>query len=61
MTANDPVVAYCVMVDGTKTPVFEDAVGQYILDDGEPLRGVWFIPPGDDGADVPIVVGPANR
>lgn len=55
MTASDPVVAYIVCTDGEKRPVFEDQVGQYIIDqDGDVWRGVWYIPP--DGADDPIVV-----
>jgi hypothetical protein len=38
-------------------PVFEDDTGQYVLDDdGEPVRGVWFIPRDPEPEPVPIVV-----
>jgi hypothetical protein len=30
--------------DGTRRPVYVDALGQYVLDDGEQVYGVWFIP-----------------
>jgi len=30
--------------DGTRRPVYVDALGQYILDDGEPMYGAEFYP-----------------
>ena len=54
MTASDPIVCYTLFTDGVKRPVFEDGIGQYVIgDDGDVVRGVWFIPP---EADVPVVV-----
>jgi hypothetical protein len=51
----DPVVAYTTFTDGARRPVFEDACGQYVLDDdGQPVRGVWFI------ADMPAIVDAAT-
>jgi hypothetical protein len=48
-------VAYSQFVDGKVRPVFEDAHGQYVIDDdGEHIYGVWYIPPED--CHVPIVV-----
>jgi hypothetical protein len=36
-------------------PVYEDGIGQYVIDDdGQPVRGVWLIP--RDEADVPAIV-----
>jgi hypothetical protein len=41
-----------LFTDGAERPVFEDANGrQYVLDDGEPVEGVWLPPAGD-----PLVV-----
>ena len=40
--------------DGQRRPVFEDTIGQYVIAaDGEPLRGLWYVPP---EADLPLVV-----
>jgi len=54
---NELIVAYIWTSDGVKRPVYQQMDGrQYWLDDdGEPVYGVWFIPP--DEADVPVVVG----
>jgi hypothetical protein len=43
MTASDPIVAYTTFIDGELRPVFEDAIGQYILDGDDIIRGVWYI------------------
>jgi hypothetical protein len=53
---SDEVVAYVEFADGQRRPVYQDATGrQYVVDDdGEPIRGVWYIP--RDECDVPIVV-----
>ena len=42
--------------DGTDRPVFEDNGGQFVLDDGEKVYGVWLVPENEPEADVPIVV-----
>ena len=54
MNAADPPVCYTFFTDGIRRPVFEDAIGQYVIgDDGEPVRGPWYISP---EADLPVVV-----
>ena len=46
MNAADPIICYTFFADGTRRPVFEDATGQYVIDDeGKPIRRLWFIPP----------------
>jgi hypothetical protein len=54
---NDPLIARVRFVDGAERSVFEDLDGrQYVLDDdGEPIRGVWYIPR-DGGTDLPVIV-----
>jgi hypothetical protein len=53
-------VAFTFTVDGLRLPVFEDARGQYIIDDqGEEIRGVWFI--AREECDLPIVVDQQPR
>jgi hypothetical protein len=48
-------IAYTFTVDGVPLPVYEDARGQYVIDqDGEETRGVWYIPP--DETVIPIIV-----
>ena len=54
MNAADAIVCYTFFTDGIRRPVFEDAAGQYVIgDDGEAVRGVWYIPP---ETDVPLVI-----
>jgi hypothetical protein len=39
-------VAHIEFTDGVMRPVYEDACGQFALDDaGNRVDGVWFIPP----------------
>jgi hypothetical protein len=46
--------------DGATRPVYEDERGQYVLDDGEWIDGIWLVPI-EDAADVPLVVrGPGG-
>jgi hypothetical protein len=48
-------ICFTEFTDGLTRPVFEDAHGQYVLDDeGEPVYGVWFIP--REEADLPLIV-----
>lgn len=37
-------------IDGTERAVYEDGQGQYVLDGGERVYGLWLLP------DEPIVV-----
>jgi hypothetical protein len=42
---SDEVVAYAILLDGSRRPVFEGPDGQYVLDDdGQRVHGVWFSP-----------------
>jgi hypothetical protein len=36
--------------------VFAEAEGQYVLDDGEIVRGGWLLTDQEDEADVPVIV-----
>jgi hypothetical protein len=48
-------VAYVEFLGGAVRPVFEDAAGQYDVDDaGNVVRSVWFIPP--EECDQAVVV-----
>jgi hypothetical protein len=47
-------IAEIRFTDGSMRPVFEDAHGQYVLDDGEPVYGVWVIP--QEQYDAPVIV-----
>jgi hypothetical protein len=45
-----------LFVDGTRRPIYEDAHGQYVLDDDrERVYGVYLIAE-DDGCDPPVIV-----
>jgi hypothetical protein len=47
-------VCFTEFADGLMRPVFEDARGQYVIDDdGEPVYGIWFLAP---EADSPLIV-----
>jgi hypothetical protein len=49
-----------VFVDGTVRPIYQDAHGQYVLDDdGARVYGVWLIP--EDECDAPLVVESARQ
>jgi len=41
------------LTDGTTRPVFEAGRGQYDLDDGEPVYGVWVR---QEQYDAPVIV-----
>ena len=48
-------IAHVEFTDGITRPVFEDAKGQYVVDDeGFQVRGVWYIP--QEECDLPTVV-----
>jgi hypothetical protein len=44
-----------LFTDGLTRPVYEDERGQFVLEDGERIDGVWLVPE-DDGADTPLIV-----
>src|SRR5262249_2889956 len=52
-------IAEIQLTDGTVRPVFEDGRGQYVLDDGEPVYGVWVIP--QEHCDAPVIVEAVDR
>jgi hypothetical protein len=45
-STTDPVIAWTAFCGGLRRPVYEDRDGgQYVHDDdGEIIRGVWYIP-----------------
>jgi hypothetical protein len=55
----DEQVCQTEFVDGSMRPVYETPEHrQYVLDDdGEPVYGVWFIPP---DVDSPVIVDDAE-
>jgi hypothetical protein len=57
MAVNDPIIARVRFVDGAERPVFEGLDGRHYVvdDDGDRVRGVWFIPP-DGHIELPVVV-----
>jgi hypothetical protein len=54
MIPHEPI-CFTEFTDGMMRPVFEDARGQYVIDDGEPVYGLWYIP--REEADLPLIVG----
>ena len=53
---SDQPIGHRDFVDGTRRPIYEDAQGQYVLDDdGGRIYGVYLIPE-DDGCDTPLIV-----
>ena len=52
----DTIIGRRVFTDGSTRDVFLDDVGQYVIDDGEKVRGVWLL---EDEADEPMIVGNA--
>ncbi|HLW66473.1 MAG TPA: hypothetical protein VKS79_14255 [Gemmataceae bacterium] len=57
-------IASAQFADGACRLVYEDAHGQYVMDDGgEPIYGVWFVPREELEAmfaDQPIIVSSNN-
>jgi hypothetical protein len=53
---SDPIIGRRLFVDGIRRPIYEDAGGQYVLDDdGERVYGVYLIPM-EESCDLPIIV-----
>ena len=52
---SERVIGYRLSTDGLTRPVYEDERGQFIVEDGERIDGVWLVPE-DDGADTPLIV-----
>jgi hypothetical protein len=54
------IIGHREFVDGTCRPVYEDARGQYVLDDDVArVYGVWLLPE-DDDCEAPLIVEPAR-
>lgn len=50
-----PIVAYRILADGTRTPIYDDGKEQwYVNEIGQRVYGVHFIPP--DDCPKPLVV-----
>ena len=45
---SERVSGYRLFTDGLTRPVYEDERGQFIVEDGERIDGVWLVPE-DDG------------
>ena len=52
---SERVIGYRLSTDGLTRPVYQDECGQFIVEDGERIGGVWLLPE-DDGADTPLIV-----
>ena len=53
MTPN--VIGHRLFTDGVPRPVYEDERGQFIVEDGERIDGLWLVPE-EDQADPPVIV-----
>lgn len=52
-------IANTRFTDGSNRPVFEDDLGQYVIDGlGQRIAGVWYIP--REEADTPAIVEDVN-
>ena len=50
------IMGYREFVEGIRRPIYEDAQGQYVLDDnGERVSGVYLIPE-EERCDLPVIV-----
>ena len=52
MTAR--TIDHRLFTDSVPRPVYEDERGQFILEDGERIDGVWLVPD-EDQADTPVI------
>jgi hypothetical protein len=50
------IIGHRLFVDGTRRPIYENAHGQYALDDGgQRVYGLYLISE-DEGCDAPLIV-----
>jgi hypothetical protein len=52
---SERVIGHRLFTDGLTWPVYDDERGQFIVEDGERIDGVWLVPE-DDGADTPLIL-----
>jgi hypothetical protein len=52
---SERVIGQRQFTDGVTRPVYEDERGQYIVEDGERIDGVWLTPEAEE-ADVPLIL-----
>jgi hypothetical protein len=52
---SERVIGQRRFTDGVTRLVYEDERGQYIVEDGKRIDGVWM-PPQEEEADVPLVL-----
>src|SRR5262245_42697198 len=48
-------IGHRLFTDGVTSPVYEDDRGQYVVEDGERIDGLFLVPEGDE-AGAPLVV-----
>jgi hypothetical protein len=48
-------IGHRLFTDGVARPVYEDERGQFIVEDGERIDGVWLVPE-EHGADTSVIV-----
>lgn len=54
------LIGFSEFEDGTRRPIYEDAHGQYVLDDdGQQVYGVYLVQE-DEDCDPPVIVDGAN-
>ena len=53
----DRIIAEVDFVDSARRPVYDGDHGQYVIEDGKKVYGVWFVPP-EETADTPLVLEP---
>ena len=51
---NDPIMGHCRFVEGAFRPVYADDEGQYLLEDGKRIDGLFLDP--DQVLDQPLIV-----
>ena len=52
---NARTIGHQLFTDGATRPVYEDERGQFIVEDGERIDGVWFVRDEEQG-DTPMIV-----
>jgi hypothetical protein len=59
-TMSSQLISFRYIVNGPRRPIYEDAEGQYVLnDDGERLYGLFFF--SEECCDLPVIVdGPGD-